>query len=815
MAASGEAAHDLNCLTIGDLEQLASVRMDKQTRDYYNEGADSGSTLLENTEAYSKYRIRPRVLRDISNIDISIPNVFGHRSAMPLGVAPTAMQCLAHPDGEVATAKACGNAGVIMGLSSFSTSSLEDVAQASGSNPRVLQLYLMEEREHSRRMIMRAKTAGYKAVLLTVDTPMLGRRNMEIRNQFKLPKPYTVANFPKDGHEAAKKSEPGYHDGTRRKPPQGPITFHTHAANPTLMWDKDIDWLKQQCKPELEVWVKGVTTAEDAELAVDHGVDGIIVSNHGGRQLNGALSTIDALPEVVEAVRGRLPVHVDGGIRHGTDVFKALALGASFVWVGRPILWGLSYNGQEGVEHCLRLYRDEIKLCMGLAGTVKVEDINKEYLVKMDRSGFLKTVPVPVTDAMEKDLEASKLPCVEKSSDVASGAADEIARARKVQRQTGVLRKMRQGEEWLDRKLGIELQGIDRIPEDEKRPPPVINIFLFWFSLNCHIGVVPLGILGPTFGLSLKQTIASAIIGNALGALCTAYTGTLGPRLGLRQIGCARYSFGFWGAKVCSLLNIIVGGGFAVVNFVVVGQILSAVSDYTMSIAVGIVIIAIISYTLSVFGFRLIHTFEKYSWIGTFILLCVLLGQVAPYVNSDAPGEDGNSGVAFAGTFLTILSITFYYSSGLSLQLLGHYFHAVPRFIWSLLVAIVVAVLAIAGQTSLETIVNNFVSLLGYWTVSFTLVLLIEDKWFRRNEGYNLPAWDDASKLPWGAAAVLALLCGYLAGGVTGMSQTWYIGPVARKFGGDGGDVGIWLSGAITLLVYPIARAVERRITGR
>ena len=138
MAAAPDPPHDLDCLTIKELEQLASVRMDKQTRDYYNEGADSGSTLLENTEAYGKYRIRPRVLRDISKIDLSVPNVFGVRASMPLGVAPTAMQCLAHPDGEIATARACRKADVVMGLSSFSTSSLEDVAEASGSSPRVL-----------------------------------------------------------------------------------------------------------------------------------------------------------------------------------------------------------------------------------------------------------------------------------------------------------------------------------------------------------------------------------------------------------------------------------------------------------------------------------------------------------------------------------------------------------------------------------------------------------------------------------------------------------------------------------------------------
>ena len=148
-------------------------------------------------------------------------------------------------------------------------------------------------------------------------------------------------------------------------------------------WEEDIEWLKQECQPEMQVWLKGIATSEDAVLALHHQVDGVVVSNHGGRQLNGALATIDALPEVVEAVGGKLPIHVDGGIRHGTDVFKALALGADFVWVGRPTLWGLAYKGQKGVELMLKILSDEVKLCMALAGTVKVEDINKEYLVKV------------------------------------------------------------------------------------------------------------------------------------------------------------------------------------------------------------------------------------------------------------------------------------------------------------------------------------------------------------------------------------------------------------------------------------------------
>ena len=411
--------HDLDCLTIAELETLAHDRMDKQTRDYYNEGADSGSTLAENQSAYKKYRIRPRVLRDISQIDTTA-TIFGHKNSAPFGVAPTAMQRLAHSDGEIATARACRSRGIVMGLSSFSTSTLEDVAEASGDIPNVLQLYLFEERSHSVKLISRAKEAGYKAVFLTVDTPLIGRRNLEIRNQFKLPAHLTIANFTEqdddtdtavgkdhsrtttatDQKQTTSQQRPpiprerrpstaGYTDGTSRIAPTGPITFHTHAPNPTLSWTSTIPFLKKTCGPSMQVWVKGVSTAEDALLALSHGVDGIVVSNHGGRQLDGALATLDALPEIVAAVKGRIPVHVDGGVRHGTDVFKALALGADFVWVGRPVLWGLAYKGQEGVELCLRLLEEEFRLCMGLAGVTGVKGIDGSYLAKVDRDGFV------------------------------------------------------------------------------------------------------------------------------------------------------------------------------------------------------------------------------------------------------------------------------------------------------------------------------------------------------------------------------------------------------------------------------------------
>ncbi|CAG9977511.1 unnamed protein product [Clonostachys byssicola] len=387
-------AHDLNCLTISELEALATQRLDKQTRDYYNEGADDGITVKENMSAYQKYRLRPRVLRNVSNVDSGV-DVFGTRTSVPFGVAPAAMQKLAHEDGELATARACRTKGVALGLSSFSTTTLEDVGSASGNVPNVLQLYLFEERSHSIKMIQRAKEAGYKAIVLTVDTPLLGRRNLEIRNQFRLPRHLKAANFASESGTTGtppsvaslKESSPGYLDGERRVLPAGPVTFHSHGPNPTLTWEEAIPWLKKEASP-MQVWVKGIVTAEDALLAVSNHVDGIIVSNHGGRQLDGTVATLDALPEIVKVVDHRIPVHIDGGIRHGTDVFKALALGADFCWVGRPVLWGLGYGGEAGVELCLRLLTDQFRLCMGLCGVTKVSDIGPEYLLKEETAKF-------------------------------------------------------------------------------------------------------------------------------------------------------------------------------------------------------------------------------------------------------------------------------------------------------------------------------------------------------------------------------------------------------------------------------------------
>lgn len=490
----------------------------------------------------------------------------------------------------------------------------------------------------------------------------------------------------------------------------------------------------------------------------------------------------------------------------------------------------------------------------------------------------------------------------------------EIIRARQIQDRVAPFRMLNRGEQWLDSKLGIETQGIDRIPEDKKQPPSILNIFLLWWGATCHIGTVPIGALGPLFGLPLGESIAAIVVGTWIGAMCPAFCGTLGPKLGLRAIATSRYSFGFYGAKLCSILSIIVAGGFGVVNIVVTGQLLSAVSDFKMTVSVGCIIVTVISYVVCVFGFRWVHTFLKYCWIISFILLLVLVGQAAPHAQPSLPGF--TTGLAHAGLWLSMFSIaisstagwasfaadyycnypantptwkvffltqfgaslpimfatvvgavianaallgqvepyytaygtgglgglvrvtyhplgwskfcmvmlTFsvlgnnvliFYSSGLALQFLGDYFHAIPRFIWSFLVAVALAALSIAGKAHLSTIISNFVSMLGYWAIAFTFILLIEDRFFRRKSGYNLEAWDTASQLPWGLAAVFSLCTGYLCGGLQGMSQVWWIGPIAKKFGPYGGDVGIYLTAAITAVIYPVTRYLELKVVGR
>lgn len=363
---------------------------------------------------------------------------------------------------------------------------------------------------------------------------------------------------------------------------------------------------------------------------------------------------------------------------------------------------------------------------------------------------------------------------------------------------------------------------------------------------------------------------------------------------------------------MCAVINILVNVGFAVVAVVLAGQLLTAVSGYKMTIDVGCVIICLISYLVSLGGFGVIHTFEKYMWIVAFILECVLVGQTVPHMATDAPSEW--SGLELSAAFLTFMAISFAYaaawcstasdyycnylsttprwqiftltyvglslstiftltvgacvgnaafaytpwtdaynvhglgglmgeiyrpsgwskfalimstftvlgtvvasnySAGLAAQLVGDYFHAVPRLIWSFLAMGAALALAVAGHDHLSDLISNFCSLLGYWSVCFAVILFLEDQWFRRIDGYDVHVWDSPKGLPVGIAAVLTLIIGYCVGAVLGMDQTWFVGPIAKAFGGIGGDVGTYLCFAISIVVYWPLRTVEKRITKR
>lgn len=351
-------------VNVCEYEELARQKLPKMVFDYYASGAEDQWTLKENRNAFERIRFRPRILIDVTKVDLST-NVLGFNISMPIMVAPTAMQRMAHPDGELATARAVAKHGTIMTLSSWATSSVEEVASV-GPGIRFFQLYVYKDRNVVAQLVRRAERAGFKAIALTVDTPRLGRRESDIKNRFALPKHLTLANF--EGLDL------GQMDKTQDS---GLASYVAGQIDRSLSW-KDVKWLQTITK--LPILVKGVITAEDTKLALQSGAAGIIVSNHGARQLDYVSATISALEEVVQAAAGRLPVFLDGGVRRGTDVLKALALGASGVFVGRPVVFGLACDGQLGVEKVLQMMRDEFELAMALAGCTKVSDINRSHV---------------------------------------------------------------------------------------------------------------------------------------------------------------------------------------------------------------------------------------------------------------------------------------------------------------------------------------------------------------------------------------------------------------------------------------------------
>ncbi len=355
-------------INLHEYAALARERLPAYAWDYYQGGSDDEHTLQANEAAFRSVRLRPRALVDVSACRLATA-VLGEPVSMPVLIAPLGCQALAHPDGECATARAAQAAGTIMTVSTMANHSLETIAAAADAG-RWFQLYVYRDRDLTAALVRRAAEAGYRALVVTVDTPRMGRRERDVRNGFGLPAPLRFANFddPRVAHT------PGCAPGTSG------LAAHTQATfDPAFTW-ADLPWLRSLSG--LPLVLKGVLTAEDARRAVACGVDGLIVSNHGGRQLDGAVATLEALPEISAAVDGRCEVYLDGGVRRGTDVLKALALGARAVLLGRPVLWGLAAAGEAGVCRVLELLRAELDLAMALAGAPALADIDRSLVLR-------------------------------------------------------------------------------------------------------------------------------------------------------------------------------------------------------------------------------------------------------------------------------------------------------------------------------------------------------------------------------------------------------------------------------------------------
>jgi isopentenyl diphosphate isomerase/L-lactate dehydrogenase-like FMN-dependent dehydrogenase len=327
-------------LNVWDYERAAEEKLDPAAFGYFAGGANDEWTLFENLEAFNRWVLRPRVLVDVSGVNAAT-SVLGTEVSFPVLVAPMAFQGLAHPDGEQAMARGAAAAGTIMCLSTLSTVGIEEAADAAPDGARWFQLYWGPDRSKVQDLVERADAAGSRAIVVTVDLPEVGRRERDLRTGFEAP---------------AQLSD---------------------ITDSSLTW-RDLEWLRSHTS--LPLLVKGILTAEDAALACEAGVEGVVVSNHGGRQLDGVAASLDALPEVAEEVGDRAEVLLDSGVRRGTDVVKALALGAKAVLVGRAPLWGLAVGGADGVEQILGLLRDEFELALALCGCASPAAVTRAHV---------------------------------------------------------------------------------------------------------------------------------------------------------------------------------------------------------------------------------------------------------------------------------------------------------------------------------------------------------------------------------------------------------------------------------------------------
>jgi 4-hydroxymandelate oxidase len=345
----------LRPITVAEYEEPASRIVDEAAWDYYMGGAGDERTLAANRESWHQLALRPRVLVDVRTRDLRT-RAFGTELEHPVIVAPMAAHDLAHAEAERGTAKGAAEAGALFTLSTISSVSLEEVADAAPGAPRWFQLYAPDDRGACRELIDRAVAAGYGAIAVTVDLPQPGNRERDLRNAFAL------------------------HRGVHL-PASQPVSETGIVELPTMTWD-DLAWLRSVCPVPLVA--KCVLRADDGLRAVDTGCDGIWISNHGGRQLDTAIPGAEALPEIATAVDGRALVVVDGGVRRGIDVLKAVALGADLVAIGRPVLWGLAVDGAAGVCRVLEIVRDELSLAMALAGCRSITEITEDLVVRRD-----------------------------------------------------------------------------------------------------------------------------------------------------------------------------------------------------------------------------------------------------------------------------------------------------------------------------------------------------------------------------------------------------------------------------------------------
>jgi 4-hydroxymandelate oxidase len=352
-------------VSLADFEPLGRATMDPAAFDYVAGGAWDEQSLAEAEAAWRRRRLRPRVLVDVSRVDPAT-TMAGSPAALPVGIAPMAAHGLAHPDAEIATARAAAEAGIPFTLSTMSTASIEEVAAAAPDAVRWFQLYTQAMPSRTRSLVERAAGAGYRAIVVTVDLPVLGYRERDLRTGFDLSVPH--GNF-RDGGGPDHASHGG--------DPDSGYDILQEQLDQGLVWS-DVDRIRSWSS--LPLFLKGILTAEDARLAVERGVDGVIVSNHGARQLDRSVAPADVLEEVVGAIAGRAEVWVDGGVRRGLDVVTALALGARGVLVGRPILWALAAAGQAGVERALAILRAETTIAMALLGAPTPADLTRAHV---------------------------------------------------------------------------------------------------------------------------------------------------------------------------------------------------------------------------------------------------------------------------------------------------------------------------------------------------------------------------------------------------------------------------------------------------